>query len=167
MTKEELEKTWAPSQKAAAWISRMENETGGKVDVDRPVRRGLLLCVHGGQPRDGAQPRVRRTVRPGSGSPRALRAIPSSLATKRTGHRGHPCCEGKRRRGALRRVPGRLAPGGHRQKYSDYIRYPIKMLRERAAPSRARTRMRRGIRPGVRNVHRGRDAQQHGAHLEA
>ena len=44
MTKEELEKNLGTIAKSGSL-----------------VRRGLLLCVHGGQPRDGAQPRVRRT----------------------------------------------------------------------------------------------------------
>ena len=61
MTKEELEKNLGTIAKSGSLDFKNENETGGKVRCDRPVRRGLLLCVHGGQPRDGAQPRVRRT----------------------------------------------------------------------------------------------------------
>ena len=55
MTKEELEKNLGTIAKSGSLDFKNENETGGKAHR-----------------------------RPGSGSPRALRAIPSSLATKRT-----------------------------------------------------------------------------------
>ncbi len=50
------------------------------------------------------------------------------------------------------------------KKYSDYVRYPIQMEREK---SRHRTRSQAGrLQTRVGNLHRAGNAEQHGAHLE-
>ena len=53
------------------------------------------------------------------------------------------------------------------KKYSDYIRYPITMYREKIPPEAEAGGRRRRLQARVRDLHRAGDPEQHGPHLEA
>ena len=53
------------------------------------------------------------------------------------------------------------------KKYSDYIRFPITMYREKMPPEAEAGGRRRRLQARVRDLHRAGNPEQHGAHLEA
>ena len=168
-----MKRTSASSPRAAPWPSRAASTSttqGGRGRRHhRPVRRRLLLRLHGLRQGHGHHPRLRLRPRPTSGSPRAPTATPSPSARRTASAPTSSCTSSPTTTTSATQSYLQLWKLMRLiKKYSDYIRWPIQMDVDQARVQGDR-REERGRQPEVRDreQNRARDRQQYGAHLAA
>ena len=124
---------------AAAGPGGRRRVGGGDRRADRPVRRRLLLQLHGRRPGRRWSP-----ARPASTRGRPLGVDRRGHLHRRrgagrpAGHRGHPAPQARGHRGRLHDYTEPGDGPGIVKRYSDFITWPIRMAPRR--PTRTRTR---------------------------
>ena len=129
----------------------------------RPVRRGLLLRLHGGGPHHRGDAEVRRRHRLDVAVRRGRRLHHHRVRAGQRGHGHHHAHQAGHRRREIQRVPGVLAaPGAGAQVLRLHpLPHPDGGLQDPPEGGQPRRQAR------VRDVHGGGDPELHGAHLAA